>query len=286
MTHPGNGRTVFTPARLVALKADWEAGLDAEEIAQRLNALPGEYPVSGAMAVRHKASAMGLKRPEGWLLSRKRAAAPVTWSTDRLELLRSLINLIPDADVFERLNALPGPTIRSISAMRDKAQRHGYLSARPRPPGQQQPVWTDKRLAYLRESYGRVRPAELLEKLQAMAGGPIATIKTVRSAAVRFGIRSPCILRTPPAPRARRASRPAKPRPTFAPSADEPAPEPLTREEQEARVAEMLAARETTAFQMFAARRDAHAVSAALKIPLWQACVLQGAYRQQNQEAA
>jgi hypothetical protein len=60
----------------------------------------------------------------------------------------------------------------------------------------------------------------------------------------------------------------------------------LTPEEQEARVAEMLAAREASAFKMFAARRDAHAVSAALKIPLWQACVLQGAYRQQNQEAA
>ena len=86
--------------------------------------------------------------------------------------------------------------------------------------------------------------------------------------------------------RARRALRPAKPRPTFAPSAAEPEPAPLTREEQEARVAEMLAARETTAFKMFAARRDAHAVSAALKIPLWQACVLQGVYRQQNQEAA
>jgi hypothetical protein len=286
MTHPGNGRTVFTPARLEALKAHWEAGLDAEEIAQRLNALPSAYPVSGAMAVRHKASALGLKRPEGWLLSRKRAAAPVTWSVDRLELLRSLINLIPDADVFERLNALPGPTVRSISAMRDRAQRLGYLVGRHRPPGQQQPVWTDERLAYLRESYGRVRPAELLEKLQAMPGGPIATIKTVRSAAVRFGIRSPCILRTPPAPRARRASRPARPRPTFAPSEPEPEPAPLTLEEQEANVAEMLAERETTAFKMFAARKDTHAVSAALKIPLWQACVLQGAYRQQNQEAA
>ena len=286
MIHPGNGCKVFTPARLEALKADWEAGMDAEEIAQRLNALPGAYPVSGATAVRHKASALGLKRPEGWPLSRKRAAAPVTWSVDRLELLRSLINLIPDADVFERLNALPGPTVRSISAMRDRAQRLGYLVGRHRPPGQQQPAWTNERLAYLRESYGRVRPAELLETLQAMPGGPIATIKTVRSAAVRFGIRSPCILRNPPKPRARRAPRPAKPRPTFAPSEPGPEPAPLTLEEQEANVAEMLAARETTAFKMFAARKDTHAVSAALKIPLWQACVLQGAYRQQNQEAA
>ena len=110
-----------------------------------------------------------------------------------------------------------------------------------------------------------------------MPGEAIASIKTVRSAARRFGIKSPLILRIPQAP---------KPRQTFAPSEPEPEPAPLTPEEQEARVAEMLAARETTAFKMFAARKDAHSVSAALKIPLWQACVLQGAYRQQNQEAA
>lgn len=286
MTRPGNGAIVFTPARLEALKADWKSGLDADEIAQRLNTLPWKYPVSGAMAVRHKASALGLKRPDGWLLARKRAAAPVTWNADRLELLRNLINLVPDADVFERLNALPGPAVRSISAMRDKAQRLGYLVGRHRPPGQQQPVWTNERLAYLRESYGRVRPAELLETLQAMPGGPIATIKTVRSAAVRFGIRSPCILRTPPKPRARRAPRPAKLRPTFVPSADEPEPAPLTIKEQDAIILDKLARIEAQAMKMFSRRESAATVSGSLKIPLREAFRLQAVHREQQKEAA
>ena len=271
MTHPGNGRATFTPARLEALKAHWEAGMDAEEIAQRLNALPGQYPVSSAQAVRHKASDLGLIRPKDWRFN------PRLWTDARLELLRNLINLIPDADVLERINALPGPAIKNIRAMREKAQRSGYLAAHPRQHGPQREIWAEERLAYLRENYGRVQPAELLKRLQAMPGEAIASIKTVRSAARRFGIKSPLILRIPKA---------QKPRPTFAPSAAEPEPAPLTPEEQEARVAEMLAAREASAFKMFAARRDAHAVSAALKIPLWQACVLQGVYRQQNQEAA
>ena len=271
MTHPGNGRATFTPARLEALKADWEAGLDAEEIKQRLNALPGKYPVSSARAVRHKASDLGLIRPQGWRFT------PRLWTAERLDLLRNLVNLIPDADVLERINALPGAAVKNIRAMREKAQRSGYLAAHPRQRGPQRQIWGEERLAYLRENYGRIQPAELLERLQAMPGEAIASIKTVRSAARRFGIKSPLILRTAPAP---------KPRPTFAPSAPEPEPEPLTPEEQEAHVAQMLAEREATAFKMFAARKDAHAVSATLKIPLWQACRLQGAYRQQNQEAA
>ena len=277
MTHPGNGRTVFTPARLAALKVDWEAGMDVEEIAQRLNALPGEYPVSSARAVRHKATDLGLKRPEGWRFT------PRLWTPARQELLRNLINLAPDADVLERINALPGAAVKNARAMRERAQRSGYLAERPQRRGPQPTVWTDERRAYLRENYGRIRLTELLHALQAMAGEPIASSKTVRNAARSLDISSPGILRLPAKPKTRPA---ARPRPTFAPSADEPAPEPLTREEQEARVAEMLAARETTAFQMFAARKDAHSVSAALKIPLWQACRLQGAFRQQNQEAA
>lgn len=271
MTRPGNGRATFTPARLEALKTDWEAGLDAENIKQRLNALPGKYPVSSARAVRHKASDLGLKRPEGWRFT------PRHWTPARRELLRNLVNLIPDADVFERLNALPGPAIKNIRAMRECAQRLGYLAAQPRPRGPQREIWNNERLAYLRENYGRIQPAKLLATLRAMPGEAIASIKTVRSAARRFGIKSPLILRAPPAP---------KPRPTFAPSAPEPEPEPLTPEQQEAHVAQMLAEREAKAFKMFATRKDAHAVSAALKIPLWQACRLQGAYRQQNQEAA
>lgn len=279
MTHPGNGRATFTPARLEALKAYWAAGLDAEEIAQRLNALPGGYAVSSARAVRHKASDIGLIRPEGWRFT------PRLWTEARLELLRNLVNLIPDADVLERINALPGPAIKNIRAMREKAQRSGYLAAQPRQRGPQREMWNAERLAYLRENYGRVQPAELLATLQAMPGEAIANIKTVRSAARRFGIRSPLILRAPK-PRARSTPKRLKPRPTFAPNATEPEPAPLTLEQQEARVAEMLAAREATAFKMFAARRDAHAVSAALKIPLREACRLQGAYRQQNPAAA
>lgn len=283
MTRPGNGSIVFTPARQRALKAGWEAGLDAQEIADRLNKLPGTHPVKGAGAVRAKANALGLKRPKGWLTARKKKAMPVTWTPARLELLRNLINLIPDVDVLERVNALPGAAVKNIGAMRDRAQRAGYLAERPRKPGTDQTTWTEDRLTLLRQSYGRLPPAELVAALNAMPGARVASIKTVRSAAARMGIKSAGMLRTPPPPR---SARKAKPRAMMAAQAPEPAPRPLTQAEQEANVAEMLAAREATAFKMFAARKDAHSVSAALKIPLWQACLLQGAYRQQKQEAA
>lgn len=282
MTTTDDRRIVFTPERLTVLERDWAAGVCAHEIAKRLNKLPGP-PVREANAARHKASALGLQRPEGWLLARKKTAKRSVWSADRLELLRNLINLIPDADVLERVNALPGAAVKNIGAMRDRAQRAGYLAERPRKPGTDQTTWTEERLALLRQSYGRMPPAELVAALNAMPGARVASIKTVRSAAARMGIKSAGMLRTPPPPR---SARKAKPRPMMAAPAPEPEPRPLTQEEQEARVAQMLAEREATAFKMFAARKDAHSVSAALKIPLWQACVLQGAYRQQKQEAA
>ena len=282
MTTTEDRRIVFTPERLTVLARDWAAGVCAHEIAKRLNKLQGP-PVRDANAVRHKASALGLQRPEGWLLARKKTAKRNVWSVDRLELLRNLINLIPDADVLERVNALPGTTVKNIAAMRDRAQRMGYLAERPRKPGPDQTTWTEDRLALLHQCYGRLPPAELVAALNAMPGARVASIKTVRSAAARMGIKSAGMLRTPPWAQ---TARKAKPRAMMAAPAPEPAPRPLTQEEQEAHVAEMLAAREATAFKMFAARKDAHSVSAALKIPLWQACVLQGAYRQQNQEAA
>lgn len=282
MTTTEDRRIVFTPERLTVLERDWAAGVCAHEIAKRLNKLPGP-PVRDANAVRHKASALGLQRPEGWLLARKKTAKRSVWSADRLELLRNLINLIPDADVLERVNALPGTTVKNIAAMRDRAQRAGYLAERPRKPGPDQTTWTEDRLALLRQSYGRLPPAKLVAALNAMPGLRVASIKTVRSAAARMGIKSAGMLRTPPWAQ---TARKAKPRAMMAAPAPEPEPRPLTQEEQEAHVAEMLAAREATAFKMFAARKDAHSVSAALKIPLWQACVLQGAYRQQKQEVA
>lgn len=283
MTRPGNGSIVFTPARQRALKAGWEAGLDAQEIADRLNKLPGTHPVKGAGAVRAKANALGLKRPKGWLTARKKKAMPVTWTPARLEVLQNLINLIPDADVLEKVNALPGPRAKSINAMRDRAQRMGYLAARPRTPGLQQPTWTDERLALLRQAYGRIRPAELVAAINAMPGAPIASIKTVRSAAARYGIRSSCMLRsTPPRRKPRAAPRPTPP----ALPAPDPQPAPLTLKEQEAKVAAMLATREAKAMELFAKGKDAASVSATLKIPLREAIRLQALYRQQKQEAA
>lgn len=285
MKRAGNGSIVFTLARQKALKADWEAGLDAAVIAERLNKLPGIHPVAGAGAVRYKANAMGIKRPDGWLKERKKNAVLVTWTAARLEVLQNLINLIPDADVLDKVNTLPGPPAKSISAMRDRAQRMGYLTARPRKSGQDQPTWTDERLAFLRENYGRIRSAELLERLQAMPGGPIASIKTARSAAARHDIKSACIFRFKPTAPVRRA---AKPRAIFvAPApAPEPEPAPLTAEQQEAIVADRLAKQEEQALRMFSQGKDATSVSAALKIPLREAFRLAGLYRQQKQEAA
>lgn len=277
MTRPGNSRFVFTPARLEALKTHWEAGIDAEEIQRRLNALPGEFPVSSPRAVRHKATDLGLRRPERWRF------LPRLWSDERRELLHNLINLIPDADVLERLNAMPGKPVKNIRAMRKCAQRLGYLAQRPRPRGPQQATWTEERRAYLRQHYGRIRPPELLQALQAMPGDPIPSIKTVRNAARCFGIPSPGNLRLPATAKTRAH---AKPPTTFAPPAAELAPEPLTRKEQEANVLAMLAAREDKAIAMFSARKDAAAVSAALKIPLREAYRLQAQWRQQRQVAA
>lgn len=282
MTTTDDRRIVFTPERLTALERDWAAGVCAHEIANRLNKLPG-LPVRDANAVRHKASALGLQRPEGWLLARRKTAAPVTWTEARMDLMRNLINLIADADVLERLNALPGPPVRSIGAMRDRAQRAGYLAERPRKPGTDQTTWTEERLALLRQCYGRLPPAELVAALNAMPGARIASIKTVRSAAARMGIKSAGMLQSPPP---RHPTRKAKPRPIMAAPAPEPAPRPLTQEEQEAIVAAMLTKREARAIELFSKGKDPIIVSATLKIPLREACRLQGMHRQQKREAA
>ena len=282
MTTTDDRRIVFTPERLTVLERDWAAGVCAHEIAKRLNKLPGP-PVRDANAVRHKGSALGLQRPEGWLLARKKTAKRSVWSADRLELLRNLINLIPDADVLERVNALPGAAVKNIGAMRDRAQRAGYLAERPRKPGTDQTTWTEERLALLRQSYGRLPPAELVAALNTMPGARIASIKTVRSAAARMGIKSAGMLRTPPPPR---SARKAKPRPIMAAPAPEPAPRPLTHEEQEANVARRLAHVEQESMKMYAKGKDPHAVSGALKIHLREAFRLYGLHRQQKQEAA
>lgn len=278
---PNPSRPIFTPEREEVLRQGWQEGLRAGEIMDRMNALPAALPIRNVQSVMQHAKWLGLSRPEGWRNS-KYVAAPITWTEARQEILGNLINLIPDADLLEKLNALPGPKVKSAHAMREKAQRLGFLRARPKKPGPDELKWTDERKAFLREHYGRMRPADLLEAVQAMPGGQLSNVESIRRAATRYGIKSSRIIPHGFAPRQAPTTRRAAP----PPRAPEPEPAPLTPEQQEARVAEMLAEREATAFKMFAARRDAHAVSAALKIPLWQACRLQGAYRQQNQEAA
>jgi hypothetical protein len=277
MTHPCNGHAVFTPARLAALKADWEAGVDAQEIAERLNALPCEYPVSSARSVRRKATDLGLKRREGWRFT------PRLWTPARQELLRDLINLIPDADALERINALPGAAVKNTRAMRERAQRSGYLAERPQRRGPQPTVWTDERRTYLRENYGRIRPAELLDALQAMAGEPIPSIKTVRNAARSLDIPSRGILRLPAKPKTRPV---ARPRPTLATSTPEPEARPLTAEEQDAIILEKLARIEAQAMKRFARGESPATVSGSLKIPLREAFRLQAVHREQQKEAA
>jgi hypothetical protein len=223
MTHPGNGRIVFTPERCAALAEDWQAGVDASAIMERLNTMPG-MPVRNHKLVQQKASQMGLKRPEGWLLRRKSAPKHNVWTVDRLELLRNLINLVPDADVLERVNALPGPALKNLESMRRRAQRMGYLAERPRKSGPNQGTWTELRTSFLRENYGRIPPAELLVALQAMPGPAIGSMKTARSAAVRLGIKSAGLVRTPPAPRASRAAGSVGARPAAGPPQGGPAP--------------------------------------------------------------
>jgi hypothetical protein len=258
MTHPCNGHVVFTPARLAALKADWEAGVDAQEIAERLNALPCEYPVSSARSVRRKATDLGLKRREGWRFT------PRLWTPARQELLRDLINLIPDADVLERINALPGAAVKNTRAMRERAQRSGYLAERPQRRGPQP-------------------TAELLDALQAMAGEPIPSSRTVRNAARSLDIPSRGILRLPAKPKTRPV---AKPRPTLATSTPEPTPRPLTAEEQDAIILEKLAHIEAQAMKLFSRRESPATVSGSLKIPLREAFRLQAMHREQQKEAA
>jgi hypothetical protein len=121
MTHPGNGRIVFTPERCAALAEDWQAGVDASAIMDRLNTMPCAYPVFSPLAVMDKARALGLKRPEGWMRAKRQTAKPRTWTNERRDLLHNLINLIPDDDLLERLNALPGPAIPKGRAMRARA---------------------------------------------------------------------------------------------------------------------------------------------------------------------
>jgi hypothetical protein len=283
MTHPGNGRIVFTPERCAALKEDWQAGVSAAAIMERLNTMPCAYPVATPQAVQDKARVLDLKRPEGWARAKRQTAKPRTWTNERRDLLHNLINLIPDDDLLERLNALPGPAVRNRRAMRDRAQELGYLAERPRRPGPNQGTWTELRTSFLRENYGRIPPAELLAALQAMPGPAIGSLKTVRSAAVRLGIKSAGLVRTPPAPRASRA---ARPRPTLATSTPEPDPRPLTAEEQDAIILEKLARIEAQAMKLFSKRESAATVSGSLKIPLREAFRLQARHREQQKEVA
>jgi hypothetical protein len=283
MTHPGNGRVVFTPQRCAALTEDWEAGRDASAIMQRLNTMPCAHPVASANAVIDKARALGLKRPEGWARAKQQTAKPRTWTQERLDLLHNLVNLIPDDDLRERLNALPGPTIPPGRAMRARAQELGYLAERPRKSGPNQGTWTESRVSFLRENYGRIPTARLLVALQAMPGPAIAKLKTVRSAAVRLGIKSAGLVRTPPAPRAPRAARPRPPMESHTP---EPAPRPLTIEEQEAIILDKLARIEAQAMELFSKRESPATVSGALRIYLREAWRLHAVYREKQKEAA
>jgi hypothetical protein len=277
MTHPGNGRVVFTPERCAALKEDWEAGRDASAIMERLNIMPCAYPVASAQSVIDKARALGLKRPEGWARTKKQTAKPRTWTQERRVLLHNLINLIPDDDLLERLNALPGPAIPKGRAMRGRAQELGYLAERPRKSGPNNGTWTSAREALLRQNYGRIPTAEILAVLQALPGPPIASVKTLRSAAVRLGIKSAGLVKRRPPPR---------PPAVIATPAPEPEPEPeaarpLTPEEQEAAVAAAWARKHARAMELFAQGKSADAVSASIKVPLREACRLLGEYRNQ-----
>jgi hypothetical protein len=250
---------------------------------ERLNTMPCAYPVASPLAVMDKARALGLKRPEGWMRAKRQTSKPKTWTNERRDLLHNLINLIPDDDLLERLNALPGPAVRNRRAMRDRAQELGYLAERPRRPGPNQGTWTELRTSFLRENYGRIPPAELLVALQYMPGPAIGSLKTVRSAAVRLGIKSAGLVRKPPSPRASRA---ARPRPTLATSTPEPEPRPLTAEEQDAIILDKLARIEAQAMKLFSRRESAATVSGSLKIPLREAFRLQAVHREQQKEAA
>jgi hypothetical protein len=107
-----------------------------------------------------------------------------------------------------------------------------------------------------------------------MPGPAIASIKTVRSAAVRLGIKSAGLVRETPPPR--RAAITATPAPE-----PEPEPQPLTPEEQEAAVADAWARKHARAMELFAQGKSAEAVSASIKVPLREAFRLLGEYRNQ-----
>jgi hypothetical protein len=282
MTHPGNGRIVFTPERCAALKEGWEAGRDASAIMERLNTMPG-MPVRNHKLVWQKASQMGLKRPEGWLLRRKSAPKHNVWTVDRLELLRNLINLVPDADVLERVNALPGPALKNLESMRRRAQRMGYLAAKPLKSGPKHATWTEERLTLLSQADGRLARHELVAALNALPGPRIASFDSARKAAWRRGFKSAGLVRTPPAPRAPRAARPRPPMESHTP---EPAPRPLTIEEQEANVQAKWARIEEQAMKRFARGESPATVSGALGIYLREAWRLHAVYREKQKEAA
>jgi hypothetical protein len=219
-----------------------------------------------------KARVLGLKRPKGWMRAKRQTAKARTWTNERRQLLRAQINLIPDDDLLERLNALPGPAVRNRRAMRDRAQELGYLAERPRRSGPNQGTWTELRVSFLRENYGRIPPAELLVALQYLPGPAISSIKTVRSATVRLGIKSAGLVKRAPPPR----------RPVLITTpAPEPEPAPLTPEEQEAAVADAWARKHARAMELFGQGKSTEAVAASIKVPLREACRLLGEYRNQ-----
>ncbi|HEV7455763.1 MAG TPA: hypothetical protein VGN96_03225, partial [Roseococcus sp.] len=141
------------------------------------------------------------------------------WSPERLALLREKAGKMRGRDLLTAINALPGLPIASTGAMRVKMRELGLESAPGLPPlpenfdprGQDEASreamrerarrlavagglgdWTEERLALLRAEYATVEDTgELLTRINALPGNPIASTESMRHKAASLGVRRP-----------------------------------------------------------------------------------------------
>lgn len=128
----------WTPARVAMLRERFPSCDDDAALLAALNALPGPLSIHSTKALCVQAAKLGLKRaPEIIRAMRSRGGRETnarrqsaiggrqdrTWTPERQAALTQLWPTTSAPDVLTRLNAMPGPPVASVKAVRERAKR-------------------------------------------------------------------------------------------------------------------------------------------------------------------
>ena len=156
-----------TPEREVILRRDWPGGVQVWDIIARMNALPGAQ-ITDPNTVSVWASALEIKRPEGFIVSRLYLGA---WTPARDALLTELRAAgRSDAETFAAINATPGEPLANEKSIRRRVKTLGLPPRPKKAPAPQKP----------RPS--RAKPEHLLKRNRNGMGRKARPVKTVETA--------------------------------------------------------------------------------------------------------